>query len=186
MKSGVATRLPFSFVNIAWPWYSFVVGTTFRTRRKAMFFSGWTSASLSQASLLAVTMRMPPKIKTIQWNDLSKAAPARMKKKRITRAPMMPQVTPAVIENGQGVVTEHTAALALQRSLLPTVLTAPEGVSIAARYIPAAGDLGGDWYDVFELPDGRLGLGMGEVGGHGLEAAIVMGRLRSSLRAYRT
>ncbi len=84
----------------------------------------------------------------------------------------------------QGVVTEHTAALALQRSLLPTVLTAPEGVSIAARYIPAAGDLGGDWYDVFELPDGRLGLVMGDVVGHGLESAIVMGRLRSSLRAY--
>jgi hypothetical protein len=84
----------------------------------------------------------------------------------------------------QFVVTEHTAALALQRSLLPTVVTAPEGVSIAARYIPAAGDLGGDWYDVFELPDGRLGLVMGDVVGHGLEPAVVMGRLRSSLRAY--
>jgi serine phosphatase RsbU (regulator of sigma subunit) len=84
----------------------------------------------------------------------------------------------------QFAVTEHTAALALQRSLLPTVLTAPKGVSIAARYVPAAGDLGGDWYDVFELPDGRLGLVMGDVVGHGLEPAIVMGRLRSSLRAY--
>jgi sigma-B regulation protein RsbU (phosphoserine phosphatase) len=79
---------------------------------------------------------------------------------------------------------EHTAALALQRSLLPTAVRAPSGISIAARYVPADGDLGGDWYDVFDLPDGRLGLVMGDVVGHGLEAAIVMGRLRSALRAY--
>ena len=78
----------------------------------------------------------------------------------------------------------HTAALALQRSLLPTAVKAPEGISIAARYVPADGDLGGDWYDVFELPGGRLGLVMGDVMGHGLEAAIVMGRFRSALRAY--
>lgn len=78
----------------------------------------------------------------------------------------------------------HTAALALQRSLLPTAVAAPEGVSIAARYVPADGDLGGDWYDVFELPGGRLALVMGDVVGHGLEAAVVMGRLRSALRAY--
>lgn len=79
---------------------------------------------------------------------------------------------------------EHTAAIALQRSLLPTAVRAPAGISIAARYVPADGDLGGDWYDVFDLPDGRLGLVMGDVVGHGLEAAIVMGRLRSALRAY--
>ncbi|GAB7003072.1 SpoIIE family protein phosphatase [Nocardioides sp. AN3] len=80
--------------------------------------------------------------------------------------------------------SQHTAALALQRSLLPTVVETPVGISIAARYVPADGDLGGDWYDVFELPDGRLGLVMGDVAGHGLEAAIVMGRMRSALRAY--
>jgi hypothetical protein len=80
--------------------------------------------------------------------------------------------------------SEHTAALALQRSLLPTAVRAPDGVSIAARYVPADGDLGGDWYDVFELPGGRLCMVMGDVIGHGLEAAIVMGRLRSALRAY--
>jgi len=79
---------------------------------------------------------------------------------------------------------EHTAALALQRSLLPTAVPAPAGISIAARYVPADGDLGGDWYDVFDLPGGRLGVVMGDVVGHGLEAAIVMGRLRSALRAY--
>lgn len=78
----------------------------------------------------------------------------------------------------------HTAALTLQRSLLPTTMASPDGVSIAARYVPAAGDLGGDWYDVFELPGGRLAVVMGDVAGHGLAAAVVMGRLRSALRAY--
>lgn len=79
---------------------------------------------------------------------------------------------------------EHIAALALQRSLLPDVTPDIEGLDIAARYVPADGDLGGDWYDVFQLPDDRVGIVMGDVAGHGLVAAVVMGRLRSALRAY--
>ena len=89
-----------------------------------------------------------------------------------------------VVLHDRFVDAEHTAALALQRSLLPTAVVAPDGISVAARYVPADGDLGGDWYDVFDLPGGRLGVVMGDVVGHGLEAAIVMGRLRSALRAY--
>lgn len=80
--------------------------------------------------------------------------------------------------------SDHTAALALQRSLLPAAPVGPATVELAARYVPADGDLGGDWYDVFTLPDERLCLVMGDVAGHGLDAAIVMGRLRSALRAY--
>jgi serine phosphatase RsbU (regulator of sigma subunit) len=78
----------------------------------------------------------------------------------------------------------HVAALALQRSLLPTAFRLPAGIDIAARYVPAEGDLGGDWYDAFQLPDGRFALVIGDVVGHGLESAIIMGRLRSALRAY--
>jgi serine phosphatase RsbU (regulator of sigma subunit) len=79
---------------------------------------------------------------------------------------------------------EHIAALALQRSLLPDITPHVDGLDIAARYVPADGDLGGDWYDVFQLPDDRVGIVMGDVAGHGLGAAVVMGRLRSALRAY--
>lgn len=79
---------------------------------------------------------------------------------------------------------EATAALALQHSLLPATLPAVPGLDLAARYLPAEGALGGDWYDVFKLPDGRVGVVIGDVAGHGLAAAIVMGRLRSALRAY--
>ena len=52
------------------------------------------------------------------------------------------------------------------------------------RYLPAEGDLGGDWYDIFTLPSGKVAFVMGDVEGHGLRAAVAMGRLRSALRAY--
>lgn len=78
----------------------------------------------------------------------------------------------------------HLAALALQRSLLPAAPPQIDGLDIAVRYLPAEGDLGGDWYDIFELPSGKIGFVLGDVEGHGLRAAVVMGRLRSALRAY--
>ena len=79
---------------------------------------------------------------------------------------------------------ERTVATALQRSLLPRI---PDinGLEIAARYIPGHARLvGGDWYDLFELPTGHVGAAIGDVVGHGLRSAIVMGRLRNALRAY--
>jgi anti-sigma regulatory factor (Ser/Thr protein kinase) len=58
-------------------------------------------------------------------------------------------------------------------------------VALAGRYLPAASaQLGGDWYDAFQLPDGRLGMAIGDVVGRGFYAAAVMGQLRSGLRAY--
>jgi sigma-B regulation protein RsbU (phosphoserine phosphatase) len=80
---------------------------------------------------------------------------------------------------------DRTAALALQRSLLPARPPHAPGVEIASRYVPGhdAG-VGGDWYDVFTLPSGWLGVVIGDVSGHGLRSAVIMGRLRSALRAY--
>jgi putative methionine-R-sulfoxide reductase with GAF domain len=80
---------------------------------------------------------------------------------------------------------ELAAAAMLQDSLLPDRLPTTDGWELAARYVPGADSgVGGDWYDVFALPGGRIGLVIGDVVGHGLPAAIVMGRLRSALRAY--
>src|ERR1700728_606257 len=76
------------------------------------------------------------------------------------------------------------AATALQRSLLPTALPSVPGLGLSARYVTGSGTVGGDWYDVFTLPDGRLGVVVGDVAGSGLEAAVIMGRMRSALRAY--
>ncbi|WP_410614754.1 PP2C family protein-serine/threonine phosphatase [Amycolatopsis sp. lyj-109] len=79
----------------------------------------------------------------------------------------------------------RTATMALQRSLLPSSLPVVPGLDFGARYVPGAETgLGGDWYDLFTLPGDRLGVVMGDVSGHGLDAAVIMGRLRSALRAY--
>lgn len=79
---------------------------------------------------------------------------------------------------------EQDAAELLERSLRPSALPHFSGLSLAARYIPAARAVGGDWYDVFALPSGEVWLVTGDVAGHGLEAAIIMGRARSVIRAY--
>jgi phosphoserine phosphatase RsbU/P len=55
---------------------------------------------------------------------------------------------------------------------------------MAARYVPGEGAVGGDWYDVFTLPSGKLCVVIGDVVGSGLPAAVIMGRMRSALRAY--
>jgi phosphoserine phosphatase RsbU/P len=75
------------------------------------------------------------------------------------------------------------AAAALRRSLLPATLPAVSGVDLAARYATRSGAVGGDWYDVFVLPDARLGVVVGDVAGSGLEAGVIMGQMRSALRA---
>ncbi len=80
---------------------------------------------------------------------------------------------------------ERRAAGVLQRSLLPTRPLAHPQIDFASRYVPAErGDIGGDWYDAFELPTGDVWVMVGDVVGHGLQPAIIMGRLRSTLRAY--
>lgn len=84
----------------------------------------------------------------------------------------------------RGLELHRAAASALQRSLLPSRLPRVRELDVAARYVPEEGGVGGDWYDVFPLPSGWLGIVVGDVAGHGLEAAVVMGRIRSALRAY--
>jgi phosphoserine phosphatase RsbU/P len=79
---------------------------------------------------------------------------------------------------------DRAAAAALQRSLLPSALPAVPGAEIAARYVPGQGVVGGDWYDVFTLRSGELCVVTGDVAGSGLPAAVIMGRMRSALRAY--
>jgi anti-anti-sigma factor len=83
-------------------------------------------------------------------------------------------------------VREHRNAETLQRSLLPERLPNIPGVEFASRYLPGGAGLevGGDWYDVFTLPRGRIGLTIGDVVGRGLPAAATMGQLRTALRAY--
>jgi CheY-like chemotaxis protein len=80
---------------------------------------------------------------------------------------------------------EHALALALQRSFLPSVLPTVDGVDLAFRYLPASenAEIGGDFYEALETADGLL-LAIGDVAGHSLGAATVMGEVRHALRAY--
>ena len=80
---------------------------------------------------------------------------------------------------------DSAAAQMLERGLLPTRLPQVAGIEFASRYVPAdSRSIGGDWYDAFVLPSGRLWLVTGDVAGHGLAAAVIMGRVKSALRAY--
>lgn len=87
------------------------------------------------------------------------------------------------LDNARLYMMEHRTAVTLQRGLLPQLPTIP-GLALAAEYLPAAQDtqVGGDWWDVFALPDGATGLAIGDVMGHDLAAAAAMGQLRSVLR----
>jgi GAF domain-containing protein/anti-sigma regulatory factor (Ser/Thr protein kinase) len=90
------------------------------------------------------------------------------------------------IERARLYESEHHIAQRLQHAMLPTALVQHPDVEIAATYRAGteAMEVGGDWYDTFTLPNGSIGLAVGDVVGHGIEAAAAMGRLRSALAAY--
>jgi PAS domain S-box-containing protein len=89
------------------------------------------------------------------------------------------------VDNAQLFAKEHEVAVALQRAMLPRVPSVP-GLEVSAHYFAGSerADVGGDWYDVLPLPDGSVGVAIGDVMGHDLIAAAAMGQLRSVLRSY--
>ncbi len=89
------------------------------------------------------------------------------------------------LENAQRYQRERRVASSLQAASLPRTLPALPGYAFDAVYEPgqSEAEIGGDWYDAFRLPDGRIGISIGDVTGSGLEAAVLMGRLRQALRA---
>ena len=89
------------------------------------------------------------------------------------------------IDNARLYEQERRIAETLQRSLLPQRLPLIPGLAAAARYLAASPEaVGGDWYDLFPLPRGTVGLVMGDVAGRGVRVAALMAELRSALRAY--
>ncbi|MGI5481738.1 ATP-binding SpoIIE family protein phosphatase [Streptomyces lavendofoliae] len=82
--------------------------------------------------------------------------------------------------------SERELSLGLQRTMMPVLGPAIPGMEVAARYVPTGGGLqvGGDWYDMIQLPGGRIALVIGNVQGHDVRAAGLMGQLRIALRAY--
>jgi len=88
------------------------------------------------------------------------------------------------IEHARAYQREVGIVEQLQRSLLPERLPKLPGLDIDASYLPGGADVGGDWYDAIPLDGGRLGVAMGDVVGHGIGAAALMGQLRHAARAY--
>lgn len=95
------------------------------------------------------------------------------------------RLTAAATDNALRYEHEHDIAQLLQRAML-TRLPAGGRLELTARYLPAEAGLnvGGDWYDAFARPDGDMMAVVGDVTGHGLQAAALMGQLRTTLRAY--
>jgi len=87
------------------------------------------------------------------------------------------------IDNARRYSRERATALTLQRSMLPTGLAAPSPVEVRHRYLPGSKmiEIGGDWYESIVLPAGRVALVVGDVAGHGVRAAVTMGRLRTAI-----
>ncbi|MEU6407042.1 SpoIIE family protein phosphatase [Streptomyces sp. NPDC046985] len=85
------------------------------------------------------------------------------------------------IDNARRFSREHAMAATLQRSLLPRDLPEQDALEVAWRYRPAHSGVGGDWFDVIPLPGFRVALVVGDVVGHGLHAAVTMGRLRTAV-----
>jgi serine phosphatase RsbU (regulator of sigma subunit) len=88
------------------------------------------------------------------------------------------------IDNARRYSRERATALTLQRSLLPTGLSAPSSVEVRHRYLPGSQliEVGGDWYESIALPGARVALVVGDVAGHGVRAAVTMGRLRTAIQ----
>lgn len=92
------------------------------------------------------------------------------------------------VEHGRRYEDQVAVAEMLQRAVLPESLPRLPGLALSAEYLPAGPrsgrEVGGDWYDAIAHRDGRVGLAVGDVSGHGLGAAATMGRLRTALRVY--
>jgi serine phosphatase RsbU (regulator of sigma subunit) len=96
------------------------------------------------------------------------------------------QLASLALEKAVAFEREHQVAVALQRSLLPHSLPNPTGLAAHVEYVPGRGEadlsVGGDFYDMFEVDDDSVALVLGDVVGHGLRSASLMGQIRSGLR----
>ena len=89
------------------------------------------------------------------------------------------------LERARAYEVEHEAAMTLQRNLMPDGTGYSATVDVDGRYLPATRGVhvGGDWYDIVDRPDGTVAFAVGDIAGHGLQAAAAMGQVRSAWRA---
>ncbi|MFO7572762.1 MAG: SpoIIE family protein phosphatase [Gaiellaceae bacterium] len=116
----------------------------------------------------------------VSWEDVS---PLLAEERRFLES-LVEQAAQA-LDRARHFESERTIAETLQQSVLPASLPDVAGIQLAASYLPGTAqlDVGGDWFDAITLPEGRLGLVVGDVVGKGVHAAASMGQLRNALRA---
>ena len=144
----------------------------------------WPFAESAHVSFLFVPLvvgRRANGLLVMSWDELH---PVSLDERRFVEA--LAGQTAQALDRATHFETEQTIAVTLQRSVLPASLPRIEGAQLAARYLPGTAelDVGGDWFDAIPLPDGRLGLVVGDVVGKGVEAAAAMAQLRNGLRAF--
>jgi serine phosphatase RsbU (regulator of sigma subunit) len=140
-------------------------------------------ASRSVAVVPLVTRRH---VVGVFWMGTVRASGRRLGSDDLQLAEDLARRAAVAVENTTLYSQQRTAAQTLQHALLPEELPDVPGLSIAARYVPGGPgiEVGGDWYDAVTLQDGSVALAMGDVVGHGIGAASLMGQLKSALRVY--
>jgi serine phosphatase RsbU (regulator of sigma subunit) len=173
---------------------AFTTGVTKLSRDAAAEMPAWTRA---EPEAMGVVQLMRPR-SAISTPLLSERGPVGViSLYRGSGRPAFNETDVAVVEelsrrlaaglaNTDTFTREHAIAETLQRSLLPDGLPSFPGLDLAVRYLPATegASVGGDWYDAFPVGDGRVGLVIGDVSGHNIASASIMGQVRSMLRAY--
>lgn len=144
----------------------------------------WIARELGIASLLSVPLRSRDRV----LGALTLVADAQRRRfgpEDVSLAQELAGRAALMLENSMLYTHQRTAAVTLQRSLMPRI-PALAGMTVAAEYLTATDQaaVGGDWYDVFALRDGSVGLAVGDAMGHNFDSAAAMGKLSTMLRAY--
>lgn len=135
----------------------------------------------------AVVVPLPARGRTIGTLSLARAeTPEPLGPDDLSLALELATRVALAVDNQRLYARDHEVAVTLQQALLPDHLPEVDGIELCVRYVAGAVgvDVGGDWYDAFPLDGDRIALTIGDVVGHDLEAAVKMGELRTTLRAY--
>ncbi|WP_101608950.1 PP2C family protein-serine/threonine phosphatase [Amycolatopsis sp. BJA-103] len=148
-------------------------------------YRGMPEGHLPVRSYLAVPVLSPTSGKVLGGFFFGHAEPGRFTERHEYLAEGIAGYSAIALDNARLYERERTLVAELSRSMLPEVPRIP-GLRIITRYLPAATgiNVGGDWFDVIRLPSGRTAFVIGDVVGHGVPAATVMGQTRTAIRAY--
>ena len=146
---------------------------------------GMPEGHLPVCSYLAVPVVTPTTREVLGGFFFGHPEPARFTRRHEELAAGIAGYTAIALDNARLFAQHRSTATELARSMLPAVPDIP-GLRIVSRYLPAAtgSEVGGDWFDVIELPGGRTAFVVGDVVGHGVPAAAVMGQMRTAIRSY--